>query len=216
MALLRWHDLAGRRGERLLFHRLSATFEPGEVVRITGENGVGKSTLLRMVAGLLPVARGTIYFRDQPLSVARDAWLAEQCYLGHALAANELLSPRENVRFLCALMGAYPSSRAVDEALAQVGLAAQRDLPLKVLSAGQRRRVGLARLFFARTRTVWLLDEPLTALDQAFVTTLTRLIEAHAQAGGLILMTTHQEAPFCVPVRTLDLGAFRPARRRAA
>jgi len=216
MALIEWRDLAVRRGERLLFHRFSARCDAGEVVRIAGENGVGKSTLLRLLAGLTPPEAGIVLFRGEELAAVRDTWRAAHLYLGHALAANDLLTPRENLRFLCALLGQNPSEQALDEALQAVGLAAQRDLPLKVLSAGQRRRVGLARLFFAADRPVWLLDEPLTALDQAFVETLTRLIEAHAAAGGVVLLTTHQEAPFDRPVRTIDLSHFRPSGRRRA
>lgn len=212
MALLLWDSLACRRGRRLLFTHLSAAFAEGEVVRIAGANGVGKSTLLRAVAGLAPVEAGRILFRDQPVDCDREAWQRALLYLGHPLAAHELLTPRENLRFLVALTGVFPRAAAIDEALAQVGLAAQRSLPLKLLSAGQRRRVGLARLFFAEARPVWLLDEPLTALDQGFVATLVSLIEAHAARGGLVVLTTHQEAPFSRPLRTIELGAYQPQR----
>jgi heme exporter protein A len=216
MALLEWDRLACRRGQRLLFRDLSATFSGGEIIRIAGPNGVGKSTLLRAVAGLAPLEAGTIRFQGRAITDADDAWRAALLYLGHSLAAHELLTPRENLRFLVTLLGQRPALAAIDAALAEVGLAAQRRLPLRLLSAGQRRRVGLARLFFASERPVWLLDEPLTALDQSFVGILTARIEAHARKGGVVLLTTHQEAPFATPPRTLDLTLFRPQQERAA
>ncbi len=206
----------------MLFEGLEVAWPMGSIVRLAGANGVGKTSLMRILAGVAPPLTGSVCWGEAVVAgagvdeAARQRWRESVLYLGHALAAHELLTPLENLAFVEALAGRTVSRQCLSEALAAVGLAAQRRLPLKVLSAGQRRRVGLARLPLAADRPVWLLDEPFTALDVGFVATLANWIDAHVAAGGLVVLITHQDVPFRAPVLTLDVAAFSPERRQVA
>jgi heme exporter protein A len=132
----------------------------------------------------------------------------ELLYLGHAPALNDLLTPLENLRFACAAAGDEIDEQSGVTALARIGLENQLDLPARVLSQGQRRRVGLARLFLSARRTLWVLDEPFTALDTAAVADLATTLSDHCAAGGMVMLTTHQDAPFARAPAVLDVGAF--------
>ncbi|MEC5398383.1 cytochrome c biogenesis heme-transporting ATPase CcmA [Uliginosibacterium sp. H1] len=201
-------QLACLRGDRLLFRRLDLHCAPGSLTRVAGANGMGKTSLLRLVAGLARPEAGDILWQGTPIGDGRDAWHAALLYLGHAPALNELLTPLENLRFACALGGDAADDAACTEALTRIGLARQIGLPCKLLSQGQRRRVGLARLYLGHTRPLWVLDEPFTALDAAAVTALSAHIDGHVAAGGAVLFTTHQDVPFRHAVHTLDVEAF--------
>ena len=191
--------LAVRRGYRPLFQSLDLDLEPGEIVGLTAPNGRGKSTLLRLLAGFSAPDNGAI------------RWLPETGepppiqYLGHRDGLREALSPRENLAFAAGLDGA--GDARVDAALEALGLERLADLPVQVLSAGQRRRVALARLV-AAPRPVWLLDEPLAALDLAGRALVADLLVAQARSGGLALVATHQ--PLGVETRTFELGGAAP------
>lgn len=209
-------QLACQRGERLLFRRLSCVLAEGELLRVQGANGMGKTSLLRQLAGLAAVEAGELRWRGEPIRAQREAYHAELLYLGHAPALHDLLDPLENLRFACAAAGHAVGVEQAREALQRIGLARQIGLPCKLLSQGQRRRVLLARLFLAESRPLWLLDEPFTALDAAAVAELAELLATHAARGGLAVFTTHQDVPFARPVRVLDLADFAPEHAGAA
>jgi heme exporter protein A len=169
---------------------------------VTGSNGAGKSTLLRAVAGLIPKAAGAVALRleaatPEPVDVAEHTH-----YLGHANGLKLALTAAENLRFAAAWSGTVDLTPG--ESLAAVGLAHVAELPVGFLSAGQRRRVALARLLVAR-RPLWLLDEPAAALDSVSEALLAELIRAHLEGGGLALAAVHGSID--VPARTLRLGA---------
>ena len=185
---------------------LSATI--GRVTCLLGRNGVGKTSLLRLVTGLALPEAGDIRWSARCIRREREAFHRELLYLGHAPAINDLLSPLENLRFACAAAGDELSAAACVQALERIGLADQLDLPARVLSQGQRRRVGLARLFLSARRRLWVLDEPFTALDVKAVADLAQALTEHCAAGGMVMLTTHQDAPFAVPPRVLDVGAY--------
>lgn len=193
--------LAVERGGRRVFTDLVFRLAGGEALLVTGPNGAGKSSLLRALAGLLPLAAGEIV-------LAPDAEnLAERChYVGHADALKPSLSVYENLAFWTALLAradaAAPEAR-IETALARLGLAHIADLPCAYLSAGQKRRAALARLLAAE-RPLWLLDEPATALDTASQGVLAGMMRDHLSRGGLIIAATH--APLDIPARELALG----------
>jgi heme exporter protein A len=192
-------NLALMRGGRRLAQGLSFTLESGQALSITGPNGAGKSTLLRVLAGLLPPAAGTI-----TLSGIDPQELAQQIhYAGHAEALKNALTARENLQFWSDLL-AGPNGLTPQQALERVNLAHLPDLPVSYLSAGQRRRVALARLLVA-PRPLWLMDEPATALDSASQARLAELMEGHLRGGGLIVAATH--SPLGIPAQELPLGA---------
>lgn len=186
------------RGERRLFSGLGFRLEAGELLFLQGRNGAGKTSLLRMLIGLLPPEAGKIRWRGQ--AIGSDEFRADLCYLGHLNAIKEELTPLENLLGSARLADESLSEEEALDALAQVGLAGREDLACKYLSQGQKRRVALARLVKER-RPLWILDEPFVALDTAAVDWLAGLIGGHLQRGGLAVMTTHQ--PVDIPAGTV-------------
>lgn len=199
-------DLACLKGDRLLFRGLELRVDPGEMVRVAGPNGAGKTSLLRILCALALPEHGEVRWKDQPISRDRESFHRDLLYSGHAPALNDLLTPLENLRFSCAAAGESAHEETCIDALVRIGLAAQLDLPARVLSQGQRRRVGLARLFIETDRKLWVLDEPFTALDVAAVADLASTLSEHCASGGMVVLTTHQDAPFAKPPRILDLA----------
>jgi heme exporter protein A len=192
-------DLTCRRGGREVFRDLSFAVASGEALLLTGRNGAGKSSLLRMVAGLLRIAGG----RLDLVGGAPDAEIAEQAhYLGHLDAFKPALSVEENLAFWTGYLGGESKP---SQALHAVGLGSLAGLPAGYLSAGQRRRLSLARLL-AVARPLWLLDEPTSALDATAQAMLHDLMHAHLAAGGLIIAATHQPLGL-KDARELRLGA---------
>jgi heme exporter protein A len=194
--------IALERGGRLLFADLSLEVEAGEAQVIVGPNGAGKSSLLRAIAGFLPLEAGQIELQGGEA----EASVGEQAhYLGHSDALKGALTAGENLSFWAGVLGGDPSREACGRALARLGLAHVADFPVNVLSAGQQRRVALARLLVA-ARPLWLLDEPTTALDAAARALFADIMAEHQKSGGLILAATH--APLGLQgARTLYLGA---------
>ena len=193
-------QLTVERGGRTVFSNLSFRLDAGGSLTVMGPNGAGKSTLLRALAGLLPLAGGTI--SSTPLS---GGTLAEQAhYIGHADALKGLLTVAENLEFLAAMLDAGHGRLPVEAALAEFGLAHAANLPVTYLSAGQKRRAALAKLLVVKRR-VWLLDEPSTALDAASQARMAEIMAAHLAQGGMIVAATH--AKLGLPGEELRLGA---------
>jgi heme exporter protein A len=178
-------NLSCQRGGRVVFTDLSFALTPGEALLVTGPNGAGKTSLLRQVAGLLPLAAGDLRFEG----AAPDAELPELChYVGHAHAVKTSLSVGENLAFWADFLGADGGNLTL--ALAAFGLTSLADLPAGLLSAGQKRKLALSRLF-AAPRPIWLLDEPQTSLDTASVKLLDAAIKAHLELGGIAIVASH-------------------------
>jgi heme exporter protein A len=188
-ALLEARDLACWRSERLVFEDVCFALAPGGALLLTGANGAGKSSLLRVLAGLLPAAEGELLW-DGADALADPVGHGERlCYLGHQDALKPALSAAENLSFFARRRGGK-----VAEALAALGLEALADLPARVLSSGQKRRLALARLALAPA-PLWLLDEPSVGLDAASVERLGPLFAAHRARGGMIVTATHLPLP---------------------
>jgi heme exporter protein A len=177
------------RGERRLFAGVGFKLAPGELLYLQGRNGAGKTSLLRMLIGLLPPEAGEIRWKGK--TIKSDEFRADLCYLGHLNAIKEELTPLENLLAAARLAEEELSEDDAIDALEQVGLAGREDLACKYLSQGQKRRVALARLVKEK-RPLWILDEPFVALDVAAVDWLAGIISGHLQRGGLAVMTTHQ------------------------
>ncbi len=183
--------LTAWRDDRELFHALSFTLEPGAIAHIEGPNGAGKTTLLRMLCGLLSPAAGEILWAGQAMSRCAGDYARALGYVGHVDALKLDLTPTENLRVASALAGRPASTAAVEAALGYAGLRGFEDVPARQLSAGQRRRAALARLQL-QGALLWVLDEPLTALDVSGRAWVEATISDHAEAGGMVVLTTHQ------------------------
>lgn len=199
-------SLACERDQRELFALLSLRLEPGEVLQVAGPNGSGKTSLLRIMAGLLPPSAGDMRYGDESVfgGNGRVNWRQQRLYIGHAPAVKGALTAEENLAWLCALSTPV-SLDSIWQALEKVGLRGFEDVPCHNLSAGQKRRVALARLYLEQ-HPVWILDEPFTAIDKAGVAALEQHILAHAKRGGTVIMTTHHGLEHLPAVRCLDLG----------
>ena len=190
-SMLSVHELACERGERLLFKNLGFELGSGEALLVRGGNGRGKTSLLRILSGLSVPATGTVRWRGESISKAHEQYGREMAYIGHANGIKDDLTPMENLRIAAALDGRVLDDATAMAALEQVGLSRCVDLPARVLSFGQRRRVALAGLMTAGA-LLWILDEPLTGLDVEGVAMVEQMIRDHVVAGGLAIMTTHQ------------------------
>lgn len=190
------------RGDRRLFAGVGFRLKAGELLYLQGKNGAGKTSLLRMLIGLLPPEAGEIRWQGKP--IGSDEFRADLCYLGHLNAIKEELTPLENLLAAARLADETLSEDDALDALEQVGLAGREDLACRYLSQGQKRRVALARLVKEK-RPLWILDEPFVALDVAAVDWLAGIISGHLQRGGLAVMTTHQQV-------TIPAGAVRELR----
>jgi heme exporter protein A len=195
------------RGPRRLFSEFSFDLQPGELLWVTGPNGSGKTSLLRIVCTLLPPEQGEVRWRGTPVRELGEAYRAEQVYVGHAPAVKDDLTGLENLHFALAQEGLPAGEARLLEALAAFGLGGREDIPARSLSQGQRRRVALARLWFAAAQPLWILDEPLTALDAHAVELMRSLFAAHLSRGGLVVLTSHQEIDFAGQrVQRIQLG----------
>lgn len=192
--------LGAVRGDRRLFAGLNLGLESGELLYVHGPNGSGKTTLLRMLCGLVMPAEGEVCWQGKTIRALGDDYRRELLYLGHAVALKDDLTGLENLRIAAALSGMAVDGAWAEEALAALGLAGFEDLPVRVLSQGQKRRVALARLQLSLASSregggarLWILDEPFTALDKAAVGALEKVLAAHLERGGIVVLTTHQE-----------------------
>jgi heme exporter protein A len=196
------------RGNRRLFRNLSFRLEANQALRVGGENGSGKTSLLRMVAGLSPVESGEILWKDERIAPSGEDFRRDLLFLGHANGLKDDLTPIENLHHALALAGTNAGNAALRNTLAEQGLAGVADLPVKLLSQGQKRRVALARLWFSTEKPLWVLDEPFAALDAVSVGRTEAAVLAHLRSGGMVLFTTHQEVDLAgAQVQALELGA---------
>ncbi|MBI3523129.1 MAG: cytochrome c biogenesis heme-transporting ATPase CcmA [Betaproteobacteria bacterium] len=184
-------NLACIRGDRRLFAGLGFTLESGGHLYVTGENGSGKTSLLRMLCGLSPPETGEIRWQGETITRLGDDYRKKILYLGHQNALKEELTALENLRIAAALTGATLEDAEGTELLERSGLAGRESLPVRFLSQGQKRRVALTRLLWSRA-SLWVLDEPFVALDSAAVTWLAGIIAMHHAAGGMTVLTSHQ------------------------
>lgn len=204
-ATLHLEAVSCTRGGRTLFSGLTQQLGPGELLRVLGANGAGKTSLLRMVCGLLDPADGQVLWRGQKLHRQRALLGGELVYVGHGAASKDELSPLENLLDACALGGKAATTTQALQALQAAGLRGYERTPARRLSQGQRRRSTLARLALSQSAPLWVLDEPFNALDTAATAWLTGLIEVHLHAGGIVLLTSHQDVPINAPARVLTL-----------
>ncbi len=202
--MLRAADLDCARGGRVLFRGLSLAVEPGALVRIAGGNGRGKTSLLRILCGLLTPEAGAVTWEGQPIRALREEYSRRLVYLGHAPAVKDELTAEENLAIAGTLGGRRFSGDSVREALGRFGVPESR--PVGRLSQGQRRRAALARLALCADAPLWLLDEPLAALDERAAALVESLVSAHAARGGMVVFTTHQDTGLSAGA-TVDLGA---------
>ena len=185
------------RGTQTLFSDLSLHLGAGQWLYLQGENGAGKTSLLRILAGLAHPAEGTVTWQGHPISQQRSAYHADILYLGHHASLKEDLTLTENLRGLMAMDGLKVTDAAIRDALTRMGLSKRQHLPARVLSAGQKRRGLLARLLL-RPAKLWILDEPFNALDINAIADLQACLKTHLQQGGMVVLTSHQ---------TPDLGS---------
>lgn len=179
------------RGERELFNGLSFALAAGEMLLLSGPNGAGKTSLLRLLCGVSPPESGEVCWRGENIRGSRGEYCRQMVYLGHHNGIKEELTPLENLRVQVAVMDVAVRDDALYAALQRVGLGGFEELPARFLSQGQKRRVALARLLLADA-LLWILDEPLAALDVQAVALVESLLEAHLAKGGMAVLTTHQ------------------------
>ena len=190
--MLQGSDLICVRGDRRLFKDVNFSLEAGSIMRVTGPNGSGKTSLLRMLCGLSKPEHGEISWHGKPIHSLDGEYYGDITYLGHLGGAKDDLTALENLRISSALAGTEISEQEAVDALQQIGLGGRELLPVKVLSQGQKKRVALARLLTGKT-ALWILDEPLVALDISAVEMIKEILEQHLAQGGMVVMTTHQE-----------------------
>ncbi len=190
--LLEVNKLGCVRGDRRLFSGLDFSLPPETYLQVTGPNGSGKTSLLRLLCGLLAPAEGEIKWQGENIRSLAEDYFTSVTYLGHRHGVKDELSAIENLRISNALNGIVVTKDRAREVLARMGLKGRESLPARLLSEGQRRRVALARLLTCNTK-LWLLDEVLTSLDKGAVDLIRSLIEEHLASGGIAIVATHQD-----------------------
>ena len=206
--MLEAYRLECTRGDRTLFRGLSFSVAPAQLLHLAGANGAGKTSLLRILCGLLLPAHGEVRWDGRPIAAMREEYAAQLLYIGHANALKDELTALENLEIGGTLAGRRCTRDAAFGALEELGVGRCAQLPVCALSQGQRRRVSLARLALGagggvgdNGAALWILDEPFAALDTAAVAHLENLIASHVTAGGMVVLTTHQ--PLAVTAVTM-------------
>ena len=187
-------DLQCTRGERTLFDGLGFALRGGELLRVGGANGSGKTSLLRIACGLLEPTAGEVRWDGENIRRLQEEFWRRLVYVGHADAIKDDLTAAENLNVACTLAGVRTQPARIAEALRRLGLSGCENLPARVLSQGQRRRTALARLALSDAMPLWILDEPFAALDAAAIDCVQRLITEHVSRGAAVILTTHLEA----------------------
>jgi len=206
-AMLEAVELQCERGHRRLFDRLSFRVDAGQCMHIAGDNGAGKTSLLRILCGLLRPTAGEVRWHGRPIARVRDEYGADLIYVGHLNGVKDDLTAAENLRTWAAMSGLAVGSERVGEALSLLAIERFARWPAGQLSQGQKRRIGLARLHLATEARIWILDEPFNALDRNGVGILNELIRQQVGRGGAVVLTTHQAWQAPVQVVRLDLVA---------
>lgn len=190
-----------------MFRDIDCEVSAGQWLYVTGANGVGKTSLLRMVCGLASVEAGEILWNGTPIQQQADLYRQDLCYLGHLNALQESMTVDENLRFTSALAGLAPEREQRLQVLAHFGLRGRSQQLVRHLSQGQKRRVALSRLVLSPAR-LWVLDEPYVAMDESGINLLADLIGDHVDTGGLVVLTSHQKVPIRnLPAKLLELKA---------
>jgi len=204
--LLKVVDLFCERDERILFDKLSFDVNSGQLLQVVGPNGSGKTTLLRILSGLSSYYEGDLFWKSKPIADQREDFATSLLYFGHQPGVKGALTPEENLRWYCAIHPAM-DDRNLAQALEKVGLAGYEDVPCHSLSAGQNRRVSLARLYMTHA-PLWILDEPFTAIDKQGVTEKEALLAQHVEQGGSVILTTHHDLSNSGPITRLNLEEY--------
>tara|TARA_R110001592_G_scaffold50620_10_gene156503 strand:+ start:8389 stop:9027 length:639 start_codon:yes stop_codon:yes gene_type:complete len=199
-------QLFSERDDRVLFSDLCFQLNAGQLLQIAGPNGSGKTSLLRILAGLSSRYEGDVLWQGKSLQRQRHDYLQQLLYIGHGAGIKAVLSPLENLRWSCALRGLADSDALIMAALDKVGLGGFEEQPCFSLSAGQQRRANLARLFCIPA-SLWILDEPFTAIDQRGVAEIEKWLSEFVSDGGAILLTTHHSLNFSQDFKVINLGA---------
>ena len=191
--------------DRLLFENINFAVEQGNLLYVKGQNGAGKTSMLRVLAGLVDAESGEVYFEQQDIKDCREIYNQNLVYFGHKLGINLTLSAVENLQYWCKQHQVVISVDTIFSTLAQLNLVGLEDIPVANLSAGQQRRVALARFWFKQNAKLWILDEPFTALDTQGIELLSKQITKFLSAGGAVVMTSHQALHLDYPTDELTL-----------
>ncbi|WP_101775333.1 cytochrome c biogenesis heme-transporting ATPase CcmA [Pasteurella oralis] len=189
---LKTEKLACQRGGKILFTELNLIVNSGDFVQIEGHNGIGKTSLLRILVGLAQQLEGNVFWNDELIQKQREAYQYDLLYLGHHSGIKPELTAWENLKFYQHISACEQDEERLWQVLETVGLLGREDIPAAQLSAGQQRRIALARLWLSNA-PLWILDEPFTAIDKKGVQVLTALFEQHVQQGGIVIFTSHQD-----------------------
>lgn len=205
MTILVANQLCCEKQDRILFQDIDLSVKSGELILLKGENGAGKTSLLRILVGLSKPVYGSVKIHGHCVQSDINMASSRLLYVGHKLGVSPLLSAQENLKFWCELIGLLKTPVQINQVLEMLGLSGLEDLPVKHLSAGQQRRVALAKLWLHNNASLWVLDEPFTALDVGLVSELEQHITAFLNKGGAVLMTSHQPVNIKYPVTTFEL-----------
>jgi heme exporter protein A len=205
VTVLSAHNVSCEKQDRILFEHLSLTLEEGELLLLRGENGAGKTSLLRILVGLSSPQTGSVTIGEFDAHSQTNQASEKLIYFGHKLGVSALLNPVENLRYWCKQHNVAATDADIIAVLDTLGLEGLEYLSVKHLSAGQQRRVSLARLWLSKDATLWVLDEPMTALDVNMVSHFEAHIAAFLKSGGSVIMTSHQRVSIDHPSREFEL-----------